>query len=165
MNAHELVFHGLSEAVAGAPSDDRHAALLKAIRAVDGLGDAFLSTIRGGIRLLQRKVVTDTGELVHDDHRTWLAGELAREGDRPDSVLARLRPLGLRLTEVAVETLYIAVDRGGRQDNVVQLQIERLDEVIDRRLFSTYSDDWRLPPEDLRDLLDAAEGGEQLASC
>ena len=163
MKTYELEIAGLAEAVSAAVPADKHAGLLQAIRNLPGLSDAFLATTRDGTWLSRRKVLTPSGEQVHDDHVAWLREELARDNGRADQTAKRLAAIDYRLSECQVATLYVIVDRGGREDNFVQLEIERHDERVDRRLFATV--DWRsptAPSADLREIVERAEEGARL---
>lgn len=162
MKSYEVQIDGLAEAVATASPSTKHAELLQAIRRLPGLQQAFLATTRDGTWLARRKVLAASGEQLHDDHVAWLREELARDDGRADRTVQRLTALNHRLSECQVASLYVIVDRGGRQDNFVQLEIERHEERVDRRLFATV--DWRSPPgpsADLREIVERAEEGEQ----
>jgi hypothetical protein len=64
---------GLAEAVARAPVEPKHAALLDAVRSHRSLNNAKVGAWRNGLWLSRRKVVTAAGQLVHNDHEGWLS--------------------------------------------------------------------------------------------
>lgn len=164
---YQLQIPGLDAAapspLAAVPVEPKHAALLKAVRRLPGLANARLVTHRGDAWLSKRSVVSAAGEPVADDHEAWLAAELARDGGHLATTLHRLRELNHQLTECAIDRLYVVQDNGGAQDNFVQLEVDVHDEVLDRRLFSSYDTTWRAGRlRDLSDLVREAEDGERL---
>lgn len=155
---YQLELPGLDDQVSGASVDVSHASLLKCIRLVDGLEACELVTSRGDRYLVQRSVVGPGGQVISDDHRAWLAEQLEGDGGDVAGTLRRLRPQRLRLSKSDFTTLYVVMDRGGAQDHVIQVEIDVLDERIDRDMFNGYpSDDWRV--KTLDDLIAAAESG------
>lgn len=154
---------GLGEKVGGLDVDQKHAGLLKLLRREDVLEDCKLVTTRGDARLQRRRVLTQAGEVVAEDHEAWLAAELATDGGNVRRTASRLRPLGHTLTEIGIEDLYLVHDRGGPQDNYLQLVIAVETERSDRRLFA--SNEWGEYFGDgrLHNLVNVAEGGERIA--
>lgn len=151
----------LADAVAMARPGPKHSALVASVcQSVSELSDLRLATTRGDARLAARKVVTAAGELVHDDHQVWLAEQAAADGGDVVATARRLRPLDYRLTECEITTLYLVHDRGGRQQDFVQVTVHQEDEFIERRLFSRHDASWR-SLRDVRDLVDEAEDGER----
>ena len=164
MKTYKVEIDGLAEAVTAAAPTTKHADLLQAIRRLPGLSEAFLATSREGGWLQRRQVLTSAGAVVHEDHATWLREQLARDNGRADITAARLTALDLRLSKCELARLYVIADRGGRQDDFIQLEIDLHDERMDRRLFSTH--DWRSPPAawaEVRELVERAEEGDPLA--
>lgn len=152
----------LQLAVDSASPTPKHAALLKAIRAVAGFEEAKLVRIESGTSsLVQRKVVSAAGEIIHDDHQKWLASELEADGGRVSATRTRLAALDLRLSRCALTTLNLVVDRAGDQANFMQATVHLLSEAIDRRLFDPYGG-WSTP-RDPRELVDDAEQGAEVA--
>lgn len=150
---------GLAEAVAGVAADaaeSRHQALLKALRAVPGLEAAVHATSRGNCYLAKRRVFSAEGALVHDDLEAWLSQEFVNDGARASVTHKRLLEANLRLAATEVTTLYLVVDRGGDQANFLQIEVELLTERLESRLMQEYG----LPPRDLRELLQEAQGME-----
>lgn len=148
---------GLTDTVAAVPADPadtRHQALLRAVRAVPGLETAEYATSRGGFSLVQHKVFDAGGALVHDDHRAWLAQEYVNDGARAGVTHQRLLAAGLRLAETEITKLYLVVDRGGAEENFLQLEVEMLTERLSHRLVG----DWGLAPRDVRELVEEARG-------
>lgn len=152
---------GLAEAVACAPVEPKHAALLDAVRCHRCLNNARVGAWRSGSWLSRRKVVTAAGQLVHEDHDAWLKQQCALDGGDLSRTVRRLRALDYRLTECEITTLYLIHDHGGRQQDFVQLIVRQEDEFIERRLFSVHDTSCRRSPKDLSDVVDEAEEGER----
>lgn len=160
--SYEVVIAGLSEMIASVPVDAKHTALTKLLCRQTELYNSRLATNRGDCYLARRKVVTREGTVIAEDHQQWLAEQLKQDGGYGPSTIRRLRPLGYFLTECAIDKLYFAHDLGGRQDNFLQVEIEVLDERLDRTLFSEH--DWRdSSAKELWLLVNQAEDGERLA--
>lgn len=152
----------LDSTIAAAPVLPKHVGLIEALRRVPSLGRAQLLRHGGDSWLSRRKVLSKDGALIHDDHAAWLKLECAGDGGNVAETMRRLRGLDHRLTECALDTLYVVHDRGSaRQDDFVQLTVDAEDEAIERRLFATQASSWREAPRDLRDLIQEAEDGER----
>lgn len=159
---YQLQVDGLAEAVAGALPYKDHAKLLQAVRQrCPEWSNLRVVAERDGGRWAKRKVIASTGEIVGDDHEAWLAAELERDGGHLSATLKRLQPLGYRLSECAVDTLYLAHDRSADPSDFVQLEIYQEHETIDRRMFSAYGLGF-LTPRHLEDLVASAEQGDPL---
>lgn len=150
---------GLADTIAACDVDAKHRALLKVLRGHEALRDVFVATTRGDRALTRRQVHSADGQLVAEDHREWLKTELEREGGDARAAAERLRTLDHRLSYCEIETLYCIVDSGGSQDDFLQLEIDVLDERLERRAFfpSSLGSGYRLL--DLQDLIDEAEQG------
>lgn len=155
---YRLVVPGLQEAVAAARPAAKHAGLMRAVRSIPGFEDAQLARIddSGSTSLIRRKVLRANGDLVHDDHRAWLADELAADAGHVGTTRRRVAALDLRLSKCTVATLRIVVDLGGAHDNFTQATVEHLVETIDCRLFDV-REGWGAP-RNLNDLVEEAEG-------
>jgi hypothetical protein len=114
-------------AVATAPPNDKHSALLTTLRRHAGpvdLGAAKITAVRGDSWLGRRKVLNAAGEVIHDNHEAWLNKEVERDGGSVTAAWQRLTPLDYRLSRCALTTLYVVVDRGGaRADDFLRLEI------------------------------------------
>lgn len=162
---YEFDIPGLAEKVGGLDVDPKHAGLLKLLRRDDALTDCQLVTTRGDARLQRRRVLTRAGDVVADDHEAWLAKELAVDGGRVRATASRLRPLDYTLTEIGIEDLYLVHDRGGPQDNYLQLVIAVETERIERRLFASSAWGEYFGDGELYNLVNVAEGGERVAEA
>lgn len=130
-----LTIEGLAERIAASQADAKHRPLLNALRGFEALRGVVLAASRGDRSLIRKQVYTADGALVADDHRTWLKDELAKDHGDARATATRLRGLDLRLTHCAIETLYCIVDRGGSQDDFLQIEIDVMTERLDRRAF------------------------------
>lgn len=150
---------GLADAVAACDVDRKHRGLLKVMRGHEALREIFLATTRGDRALTRRRVYAPDGQLVAEDHREWLKAELEQDGGDARTTAERLRPMDYRLTCCEIESLYCIVDRGGSQDDFLQVEIDVLTERLERRAFfpASYGGNFRMV--DLRDLIDEAEQG------
>lgn len=150
-------FPGLAEAVSASAPHAKHLRLMDAIRRVPGLENAKLTAVRDeGGSLRRRKVLDANGKVIHDDHEAWLLDEAARAG--VGDAWRHLRRQNYSLSKCSTIDLFVTVDRGGvREDNFLQLDIELLDERLDRRLFEE-DNNWETPSSS-RELVDLAEQG------
>lgn len=159
---YQLQADGLAEAVAEALPAKSHSALLQAVRSCcPAWTNLRVVAEREGGWWGKRKVIAPSGEVVADDHEAWLAAELDRDDGNLSATQARLQPMGYRLSECSVSTLYLAHDRSADPSDFVQLEVYLEHETVDRRMFSAYGMGY-LSLRTVRDLVDAAEQGEGL---
>lgn len=163
--SYQLQIEGLEAAIASTSPDKTHRRLVDALNRLPGLEGLALATTRdNGGRLIQRKVLSTQGEIVHDDHRAWLQLQVDADGGDFAATRRRLKPLGFGLTECRVSDVYLVLDRGGAQENFCQIQVELEDERKHCRLFSEYS---YFKDQDftcLQDLLEDADAGAEYPS-
>lgn len=135
------------------PTTD-HARLLGFLRSQPGWERAKVAACRSeGWSRAKRKVLSASGEVLHEDHREWLGDQVARDGGDAAATHARLRDQGLTLAECRLTSLHIVQDRGGaRADDFVQLDIWIEDEFVVRELLG---EPWGAV-RDLDDLIDYA---------
>lgn len=141
----------------------KHTALLSVLRGREPLRDTTFATLRDGFWLARRMVLTSAGTVVAQDHRAWLTEELSKDGGRPAVTAQRLRALDYRLSVCTLDKLYFIADRGGDQDNFIQIKVEQLRERVERRMFDT-GGGWRTL-RDIDDLVEEAEQGVPLADA
>ena len=114
----------LAATIAAVPVQPKHLGLIEALRSIPEVAHARLLTNRSDARLFRRKVLSAEGELNHDDHEAWLKLECANDGGNLSATRRRLRGLNHRLTECAIDTLYVVHDCGGaRHDDFAQLTV------------------------------------------
>ncbi len=133
-----------------------HAQLLKALRSIPGFENTKLATKRGDRWYSKRKVLNEKRELVSDDFKAWMAGQLEMDHGNAPATWARMKSLGYFLTQRGIEALYLVNDNCGRQSEFVQIEVNVETEYVDRPLYFHH---WN-SPRDLRDLVDD-NGGSQ----
>jgi hypothetical protein len=94
-------------------------------------------------------VYTADGRLVAHDLEGWLEEQLNDHDNDSDALIEHLRPLGLRTSRHSGRTHYFTCPAGKASHEMIQLEIEELQEVLDRHLISGDS-----PLIDLEDLLE-----------
>ncbi|MBC2729771.1 hypothetical protein [Thiobacillus sp.] len=151
MNGCPLDEHALQQLATeleATPPRPHHSGLLdKAGRALSGQSFRFALTRGGWYR--PGGVVRGNGERVTDNLEAWAEAELADcEGDM-ESLIERHRDDALFATRHSGRTHYFVAPYGLAPADFVQLEIEELHEVLDRKLFP--DDD---PPADLQELVD-----------
>lgn len=152
-----LAVAGLAQRVAQLAPSAKHERLLAALRAADPrMGGAVVAKSRTGLWQHQRSVLTSTGELVHDDHRVFLADQLDKAGSAA-AAMKRLQTLDYRLTRCEITQLFVIADEGGPQAGFIQALVDVEEEFVEQRLFNEHGY-WRTPT-DLTDLCDAAKDG------
>lgn len=162
---YDLQIDGLSAAVEQATPDKTHRRLIQALSRLPGLDGLVLATTRDqGGYLVQRKVVTPQGAVIHDDHRAWLQEQVDADGGDFAATRRRLKPLGYRLTECRVSDVYLVLDRGGAQENFCQIRVQLEDERVHCSLFSNYSYFKDHDFKSLRDLVEDADAGAECPS-
>ncbi|WP_018441905.1 hypothetical protein [Trinickia symbiotica] len=81
------------------------------------------------------------------DYYAWIEAELAAHGGSARAVWEAHKDAGYRLTEVLPLLHYFVQDRGGAQDNFVQLEVWEEQEFVERELFPRH-EHWGLPNVD-----------------
>lgn len=157
---YDIEMPGLAPAVARAPVEPKYSGLLDTVRSHRCLSDAKVGAWRNGSWLSRRKVVTAVGEMVHEDHEAWLQHQCALDGGDLSGTVRRLRALDYRLTECEITTLYLIHDRGGQQQNFVQITVLRRTSSS-----SVHDTSWRRSPRDVSDVVDEAEDGGRFSGA
>jgi hypothetical protein len=151
MNGCPIDDHALQQLVAeleATPPRPHHSGLLEtAGRALPGQPFRFVLSRGGWYR--PGGVVRASGERVADNLEAWAEAELAGCDGDMDAFIERYGDEGLLATRHSGRTHYFVAPYGPAPADFLQLEIEELHEVLDRRLFS--GDD---PPADLQELID-----------
>ncbi|MBW8306470.1 MAG: hypothetical protein K0M46_06445 [Thiobacillus sp.] len=130
------------------PPRPHHSGLLEtAGRALPGQPFRFVLSRGGWYR--PGGIVTPGGERVADDLEAWAEAELADCDGDMDAFVERHGDAGLLATRHSGRTHYFVAPYGPAPADFLQLEIEELHEVRDRRLFSSDN-----PPADLQELID-----------
>lgn len=122
-----------------------HSALLERARALMPECEFRFALSRGGW-YRPGGVLDDGGRRLSDDLESWAESEA---GDDPAAWLESLAELNLTATRHAGKTHYFVAAYGPAPAEFLQLEVEELQEVLDRRLI-----DPEFPPGDLPDLLE-----------
>jgi hypothetical protein len=151
MNSCPIDDHALQQLIAeleATPPRPHHSGLLEtASRALPGQPFRFVLTRGGWYR--PGGVVRPDGERVADNLEAWAEVELADCDGDMDAFIERHGDDGLLATRHSGRTHYFVAPYGPAPADFLQLEIEELHEVQDRRLFSEDN-----PPADLQELID-----------
>lgn len=130
------------------PPRPHHSGLLEtAGRALSGQPFRFVLSRGGWYR--PGGVVRASGERAANDLEAWAEAELADCDGDMDAFVERHGDAGLLATRHSGRTHYFVAPYGPAPADFLQLEIEELHEVLDRRLFSGDN-----PPADLQELID-----------
>lgn len=144
---YELQTDVLATIVAATPVGPKHADLLTAF--------ATRTDYRGARYVMTRDVYGEQPARILDaydrevaaDYRAWIEAELAAHGGSARAVWAAHKDAGYRLTEVQPRLHYFVHDRGGDQDNFVQIEVWEEQEFVECELFPRH-EHWGLPTAD-----------------
>lgn len=138
------------EEIADLPPRPHHSSLLE--RAAEVMpGCAFRFALSRGGWYRTGGLFDARGERISDDLDAWLAGALAECGDDLDAFLDRYGVSGLQVTRHDGRTHYFVAAYGPEPADFLQLEVEELQEVLDR---------WLIDPDALPE--DSAELGDPI---
>lgn len=149
MNAHlddRAVQHFATELEA-TPPRPHHAGLLQAA-ARSFPGHAFRLALSRGGWYRPGGVLQANGQRVASDLEAWAEAQLAELGGDFDALFERHGGADLVATRVSGRTHFFVAPYGPAPADFLQLEVDELHEVIDRRLFGD------APPADLQELVD-----------
>lgn len=144
---YELQTDVLATIVAATPVTNGHADLMKTLDT--------RTEYRGARYVMTRDVYGEQPARIVDveereialDYRTWIDAQLEAHGGSVRAVWNAHRAAGLRVTERRPKLHYFVYDRGGAQENFVQLEVWEEQEFVERELFPR-DDSWGLPDVD-----------------
>lgn len=144
---YELQTDVLATIVAATAVTPKHTDLLTAF--------ATRTDFRGARYVMTRDVYSERPARILDaedrevtaDFLAWIDAQLAAHGDSVRAVWETHKDAGLRLTEIRPLLHYFVQDRGGAQDNFVQLEVWEEQEFVERELFPRDAS-WGLPSAD-----------------
>ena len=138
----------LSRVCAAAPPRPHHAALLQAVQEM-WPGFAFRRALSRGGWYRPGGVISDTGERLSSDLGHWAEQAWQSCGQDSQRLAQTFGESGLLATRIAGRTHYFVAAYGKRAAEFLQLEVEELEEVADRRLFDPED-----PPDDLAQLIE-----------
>lgn len=143
---YELQTDVLETIVAATPVTKKHVALVTAFATRTEFRGARYVMTRDTFGERPARILDAAGGEVASDYSAWIDSELAAHGGSVRALWAAHKDRGLLLTEMQPVLHYFVHDRGGDQDNFVQIEVWEEQEFVERELFS--SDEWGLPSAD-----------------
>lgn len=125
-----------------------HSALLEITNRIHP-GRTFIFALSRGGWYRQGGVITADGRLVANNLETWAKEELADCGGEMGELLERHVDSDLLVTRHSGRTHYFVAPYGPAPADFLQLEIEELQEVLDRKLIDADN-----PPDDLQELIE-----------
>lgn len=138
----------LAAIVATTPVTLKHAELLAALATRSEFQRARYVMTRETFGEVPARVIDTAGREIAADYSAWIETQLAAHGGSARAVWQVHRDCGYLLTEISPRLHYFAHDRGGAQENFVQIEVWEEHEFVRRELF---------PRDDLWGLPDASE--------
>ncbi|WP_175914682.1 hypothetical protein [Burkholderia metallica] len=136
----------LTTIVATTPVTPKHADLLTTFATRTQFRGARHVKARDEFGAQPTRIIDADGHEIAADYRAWIDAQLAALGSAREVWLAH-KDAGYQLVEIEPVLHYFVHDRGGDQDNFVQLEIWQEQEFVEREVFArdTY---WGTPHED-----------------
>lgn len=141
---YELKTDVLETIVAAAPVTKKHAGLLTALATRTEFKDTRYVMTRDKFGEQPGRIIDAQGHEIAPDYRAWIDAQLVAHGGSVHDVWLANRNAGYRLTEIRPVLHYFVHDRGGDQDNFVQLAVWEEQEWAERELFPRETT-WSLP--------------------
>ena len=149
----------LATIVGTTPVTKRHAALLTAFATRTGWRGARYVMTRDIYSDRPSRVIDGEGREIAPDYHAWIDAQLAVHGGSAHEVIDAYRNSGYWLVEVQPLLHYFVHDRGGSQDNFVQVVVWEEQEFVEREVFPRDTR-WSLP--DAGELRRASESGAEV---
>ncbi|WP_175712410.1 hypothetical protein [Burkholderia ambifaria] len=146
---YELQTDVLATIVAVTPVVPKHAELLTAFATRTDYRSARYAVTRDEFCERPARVIDAEGREIAADYHAWIDMQLDAHHGSVEELLRAHRDSGYQLVEVQPLLHYFVHDRGGDQDNFVQLEIWEEQEFVEREVFPRRTP-WRLP--DAREL-------------
>ncbi|RQT22133.1 hypothetical protein [Burkholderia contaminans] len=143
---YELQTDVLATIVAMTSVTPKHAELLTAFATRTDYRGARFAVTRDEFSERPARVIDVDGREIAADYHAWIDAQLNAHGGSVQDVLLAHQNSGYRLVEVLPLLHYFAHDRGGDQDNFVQLEVWEEQEFVEREVFPRATS-WRLPDE------------------
>ncbi|KVN19063.1 MULTISPECIES: hypothetical protein [unclassified Burkholderia] len=137
----------LATIVATTPVTPKHAELLTAFATRTEYRGARHVKARDEFGEQPARIVDADGREIAADYSAWIDAQLAVHGGSVHEVWHAHKDSGYQLVEIQPRRHYFAYDRGGDQDNFVQLEIWEEQEFVEREVFPRDAA-WGLPDAD-----------------
>lgn len=147
LHEYDLQTDVLATIIAKTPVSKKHADLLAALATrTDHRGARYVMT-RDIFSGQPARVIDSDGREIAPDYHTWINAQLLQHGGSVRAVLEAHKNCGYLLTENQPLLHYFVHDRGGDQDNFVQIAVWEEQEFVERAVFQ---DDiyWGIPDAD-----------------
>ncbi|WP_431798055.1 hypothetical protein SGO26_30185 (plasmid) [Cupriavidus metallidurans] len=151
---HEYDVHTdvLETIVAATPATKKHSALLTAFATRTEFRGARYVTSSDEYCSRPARILNSDGDEIAADYRVWVQRQLDEHRGNIDALCASNRGKGYLLTEIQPVLHYFVHDRGGAQDNFVQIEVWEEVEFCERELFARRAPNWGRPSlQELRD--------------
>ncbi len=144
----ESTLSNLASEIEAIPPRPHHSALVETANRIC-TGCDFRYVLNRGGWYRPGGVITTDGKRVADNLETWAKTELKSCGGDMHELLERHEDSGLQVSRFTGRTHYFVAAYGKSPAEFLQLEVEELQEVLDRKLI-----DIDHPPEDLQELLE-----------
>ncbi|KVS67651.1 hypothetical protein [Burkholderia cepacia] len=146
---YELQTDVLATIVAATPVTPKHAELLTTFATRTEFGGARYAVTCDEFCERPARVIDAEGREIAVDYYAWIDAQLDAHKGSVEALLLAHRDAGYQLVEVQPLLHYFVHDRGGEQDNFVQIEVWEEQEFVEREVFPRRMP-WRLP--DAREL-------------
>lgn len=144
---YELQTDVLATIVAATPVTPKHTDLLTTFAArTDYRGARHVKT-RDEFGQRPARILDAEDREIAPDYRAWIDAELEKHGGSARAVWSAHKDAGYRLTEIQPVLHYFVHDRGGAQENFVQIEVWEEQEFVERELFPR-EEHWGVPNVD-----------------
>jgi len=150
----EAALRNLAKEIEATPPRPHHSGLLEIANHLRA-GWTFRYALNRGGWYRPGSVITVDGTRVADNLETWAKAELAACGGDMHELVEKYADSGLLVTRHSGRTHYFVAAYGPSPTDFLQLEVEELQEVLDRKLFEEGSE-----PEDIQELLEPLSPGE-----
>jgi hypothetical protein len=150
----ETALRDLAAEIASIPPRPHHAALLEIANRIHP-GCTFSYALNRGGWYRPGGLIAADGERLADNLETWVKSELRACGDDIIELVEQHAEAGLRVTRHSGRTHYLVAAYGPMPADFLQLEVEELQEVLDRQLVDPAN-----PPQDMQELLDPVAPSE-----
>lgn len=150
----ETVLRNLAQEIESIPPRPHHSKLLDIANGIYP-GCTFRYALNRGGWYRPGGIIAADGKRIADNLDAWAKTELGRSDGDLHELVERHRESGLLVTRHAGRTHYFVAPYGPAPTDFLQLEVEELQEVLDRALIEPGN-----PPEDMQELIEPMHPGE-----